>query len=191
MNANLLGYSRIPYAAAAQGQFLRPFAHLHRTLRFPDVVLLTIGLLALPAALLPLDAVFNALTTGMVLVQSVAQIVALGLLRARGIRSPYRMWLYPVPALVSGARRARGLDLRVLQRRRPGHLLRPGNARDRERGFSRPRRTATPVAVRATRGEGRFQRQIAPAAAATRTTGARLPSGAVRVHTGPWSLSNR
>jgi amino acid transporter len=101
MYANLLGYSRIPFAAAAEGQFLRPFAHLHPTLRFPDVSLLTIGLLALPAALLPLDTVFNALTTGMVLIQSVAQIVALGLVRARGIRSPYRMWLYPLPALVA------------------------------------------------------------------------------------------
>jgi amino acid transporter len=101
MYANLLGYSRIPYAAAAEGQFLRPFAHLHPTLRFPDVSLLTIGLLALPAALLPLDTVFNALTTGMVLIQSVAQIVALGVIRARGIRSPYRMWLYPLPALVA------------------------------------------------------------------------------------------
>jgi amino acid transporter len=101
MYANLLGYSRIPYAAAAQGQFLRGFAHLHPRLHFPDVSLLTIGLLALPAALLPLDTVFNALTTGMVLIQSVAQIVALGVLRARGIRSPYRMWLYPVPALVA------------------------------------------------------------------------------------------
>ena len=44
---------------------------------------------------------FNALTTGMVLIQSVAQIVALGVVRARGIRSPYRMWLYPLPALVA------------------------------------------------------------------------------------------
>ncbi len=101
MYANLLGYSRIPYAAAVEGQFLRPFAHLHPDHRFPDVSLLTIGLLALPAALLPLDAVFNALTTGMVLIQSVAQIVALGVLRARGVRSPYRMWLYPLPALVA------------------------------------------------------------------------------------------
>jgi amino acid transporter len=101
MYANLLGYSRIPYAAAAQGQFLRPFAHLHPRLRFPDISLLTIGLAALPAALLPLDAVFNALTTGMVLIQSVAQIVALGVVRARGIRAPYRMWLYPMPALIA------------------------------------------------------------------------------------------
>ncbi|MGD0472960.1 MAG: APC family permease [Candidatus Velthaea sp.] len=101
MYANLLGYSRIPFAAAIQDEFLRPFAHLHPTHRFPDISLLTIGLLALPAALLPLDVVFNALTTGMVLIQSVAQIVALGVVRGRGIRSPYRMWLYPLPAFIA------------------------------------------------------------------------------------------
>lgn len=101
MFANLLGYSRIPYAAAADGQFLRAFGTLHATHRFPNVSLLVIGLLALPACLLSLDAVFSALTTGMVLIQSVAQIVALGVVRARGIRSPYRMGLYPLPALVA------------------------------------------------------------------------------------------
>jgi amino acid transporter len=101
MFANLLGYSRIPYAAAVEGQFPSAFAHLHPTARFPDVALLVIGILALPACLLSLDQVFNALTTGMVLIQSVAQIVALGVVRRRGIRSPYRMWLYPLPALIA------------------------------------------------------------------------------------------
>ncbi len=101
MFANLLGYSRIPYAAACDGLFLRAFAHVNRKHRFPDVSLLVIGLLALPACLLSLDQAFNALTTGMVLVQSVAQIVALAAIRRRGISSPYRMWLYPVPALVA------------------------------------------------------------------------------------------
>jgi amino acid transporter len=98
---NLLGYSRVPYAAAEDGVFLRPFAHLHRDHRFPDVSLVVMGLIALPACLVPLDQVINALTAGIVLIQSMAQIVALATIRARGIRSPYRMWLYPVPALVA------------------------------------------------------------------------------------------
>ncbi len=101
MYANLLGYSRIPYAAAVEGQFLPAFAHVHPRHRFPDVSLLAIGLLSLPACFLPLDAAFNALTTGMVLIQSIAQIVALAVVRARGVRSPYRMRLYPLPALVA------------------------------------------------------------------------------------------
>jgi amino acid transporter len=103
MYANLLGYSRVPYAAAVDGEFPRPFAHLQATHRFPDISLLTIGLLALPACLLPLDAVFNALTTGMVLIQSVAQIAALIVLRMRGERSAYRMWLFPLPAIIAFA----------------------------------------------------------------------------------------
>ncbi len=98
---NLLGFSRIPFAAAVDGVFLRPFAHVHRRLRFPDVSLLAIGLLALPACLFPLDQVINALVTSIVLIQAIAQIVALFVMRRRGVIAPYRMWLYPVPALVA------------------------------------------------------------------------------------------
>ena len=98
---NLLAFSRIPFAAAADGLFPRAFAHLHPRARFPDVSLLVIGLLALPACLLSLGDVINALTTGMVLIQSVAQIVALFALRRRGERAPYRMWLFPLPALLA------------------------------------------------------------------------------------------
>jgi amino acid transporter len=97
----LLGYSRVPFAAAADGVFLRPFAHVHPKFRFPDVSLVIMGLLALVGCLLPLGEVINALTTGIVLIQSIAQIVALGVIRVRGVRAPYRMWLFPVPALVA------------------------------------------------------------------------------------------
>jgi amino acid transporter len=97
----LLGFSRIPYAAAVDGVFLRAFARVHPRDRFPNVSLLAIGLLALPACFFPLDQVINALTTGIVLIQSVAQIAALAMLRSRGARAPYRMWLYPLPALVA------------------------------------------------------------------------------------------
>jgi amino acid transporter len=98
---NLLGYSRIPFAAARDGVFLPAFAHLHPKHRFPDVSLVAIGLLALPACLFPLDAIINALTTGMVLIGSVAQIAALFVVRRRGTRAPYRMWLFPLPAIVA------------------------------------------------------------------------------------------
>ena len=98
---NLLAFSRIPFAAANDGVFLRPFAHVHGKHRFPDVSLVAIGLLALPACLFPLDQVINALTTGIVLVQSVAQTIALFVMRARHERAPYRMWLFPVPALIA------------------------------------------------------------------------------------------
>lgn len=98
---NLLGYSRIPFAAADDGVFLPAFAHVHAKHRFPDVSLVAIGLLALPACLFPLDQIINALTTGIVLIQSIAQIIALAVVRRRGIRAPYRMWLFPLPALIA------------------------------------------------------------------------------------------
>jgi amino acid transporter len=98
---NLLGGSRIPYAAATDGNFLKPFAHLHEKHQFPDVALVVLGVFALIACLFTLDQVINALTAGIVLIQSVAQILALFVLRSRGVRAPYRMWLFPVPAIVA------------------------------------------------------------------------------------------
>lgn len=98
---NLLGFSRIPFAAADDGVFLPSFAHVHPTGRFPDVSLVAIGLLALPACLFPLDQIINALTTGMVLIQSIAQIAALVAVRRRGLRAPFRMWLFPLPAFIA------------------------------------------------------------------------------------------
>jgi amino acid transporter len=98
---NLLGYSRIPYAAAVDGLFFKPFAKLHESGRFPHVALVVIGLLALPACFLSLSDVINALTTGLVIIQSIAQLAAVAALRLRGVRAPYRMWLFPLPAIVA------------------------------------------------------------------------------------------
>jgi amino acid transporter len=97
----LLGYSRVPYAAAIDGVFLKPFAHVHAKHKFPDVSLLVMGIIALCACFFRLDQVINALTASIVLIQSIAQIAALAVVRARGIRAPYRMLLYPVPALIA------------------------------------------------------------------------------------------
>ena len=98
---NLLGYSRVPFAAAADGVFLRPFAHVDNEQRFPDVALLVMGVFALVACLFTLDQIINALTAAGVLIQSIAQIAALVVIRARGAIPAYRMWLYPLPALVA------------------------------------------------------------------------------------------
>ena len=97
----LLAASRVPYAAATDGLFLRPFAHVHARHRFPDVSLVVMGGIALIACFFTLDQVISALTACIVLVQSIAQIVALFVMRATGLRGPYRMWLYPLPALVA------------------------------------------------------------------------------------------
>jgi amino acid transporter len=97
----LLGASRVPYAAACDGDFLEPFARLHPTKRFPSVSLVALGLLALPATLFPLDTVINVLTAGIVLVQGVGGNVAVMVLRRRAAPAPFRLPLYPLPVLAA------------------------------------------------------------------------------------------
>ncbi len=97
----LLGASRVPYAAALSGDFLAPFARLHPSGKFPAFSLIAIGVLALPASLLPLDAVINALTAGIVLIQGAGQIVALAIVRRARPEAPFRVPLYPLPPLIA------------------------------------------------------------------------------------------
>ncbi len=101
--ALLLGYSRIPYAAALDGTFFRAFARVHPTKRFPHVSLLLIGAIAIAASTLSLGMVIDALITTRILVQFIGQVVALTLLRrnAPDMARPFRMWLYPIPNLVA------------------------------------------------------------------------------------------
>ncbi|MFN7920971.1 MAG: APC family permease [Bryobacteraceae bacterium] len=101
--ALLLGYSRIPFAAAIDGNFFQAFGRLHPTGRFPHVSLVVIGVLSILAGMTSLDWVLPALLTARILVQFVGQIVAVHWLRRRrtDIARPFRIWLYPVPALVA------------------------------------------------------------------------------------------
>jgi amino acid transporter len=101
--ALLLGYSRIPYAAALDGTFFKAFARLHPQKRFPHVSLLVIGGVAIAACLISLDTLIDALVSTRVLVQFMAQTVLLVYLRRASpdLSRPFRMWLYPVPAVVA------------------------------------------------------------------------------------------
>ncbi|MBS1877756.1 MAG: amino acid permease [Acidobacteria bacterium] len=101
--ALLLGYSRIPYAAAVKGHFFKPFAKLHPTGNFPHISLLVMGAFSIVASFWSLDTVISALLTSRVLVQFVAQIAALHYIRKhrREIALPFRMWLYPAPAIIA------------------------------------------------------------------------------------------
>lgn len=101
--ALLLGYSRIPYAAALDGTFFKAFARLHPTKQFPHVSLLLIGLVSIACSALSLGMVIDALITTRILVQFIGQIVALSLLRknAPEMPRPFKVWLYPLPNLVA------------------------------------------------------------------------------------------
>ena len=100
--ALLLGYSRVPFAAAREGYFFRVFGQVH-TAGFPYVSLVVLGVLSIGAGFFPLDFVILALVTMRILVQFIGQIGAVTLLRRRepDMPRPYRMWLYPLPSLIA------------------------------------------------------------------------------------------
>ncbi len=99
----LLGGSRVPFNAARDRMFLPVFGRLHPTRNFPHVAVIVLCAITLVGSLFPLDQVIAMLTAVMVLVQCLAQIAALVVLRRRqpGLRRPYKMWAYPLPALVA------------------------------------------------------------------------------------------
>jgi len=101
--AMTLGYSRIPYAAAREGDFFRVFGRLHPRGKYPRLSLLTISGLTALFCFLPLQQVIDAAVTVRILVQFVGQIIALHILRTTrpDVPLPFRMWLYPLPAAIA------------------------------------------------------------------------------------------
>jgi fructoselysine transporter len=102
--AVVLGYSRVPYAAAADGNFFPWFARLHPRKDFPYVSLLFVGGLGfICSLLLRLEQAINAILAMRILVQFVAQAIGVVLLRRRKgtAHLPFRMWLYPLPVILS------------------------------------------------------------------------------------------
>jgi amino acid transporter len=101
--AGLLGGSRVPFNAARDRLFFPVFARLHPRGNFPHVALLVMGVITAVGSFFKLDDVINTLIAVIVLVQGVAQVIALTVLRKRqpALRRPYRMFLYPVPGLIA------------------------------------------------------------------------------------------
>src|SRR5438034_1191256 len=101
--ALLLGYSRIPYAAALDGYFFKVFGRLHPTKRFPYISLIVLGLISIVCGFFSLGSVIDALITTRILIQFIGQIFAMMLLRKRApeMPRPYRMWLYPLPSIIA------------------------------------------------------------------------------------------
>jgi basic amino acid/polyamine antiporter, APA family len=99
----LLGYSRVPYAAALDGNYFAIFGRLHRRHRFPYVSLLVLGGVAAAFCFLQLVDVIAALVVIRILLQFLLQQVGLLILRKRHpeMPRPFRMWFYPLPALIA------------------------------------------------------------------------------------------
>jgi len=98
-----LGYSRVPYAAALDGNYFRAFARVHPVYQFPYVSLLALAGVAALFCFLRLADLIAALVVIRIVLQYLVQAVGVIVLRIRRpeMARPFRMWLYPVPALVA------------------------------------------------------------------------------------------
>jgi amino acid transporter len=99
-----LGYSRVSYAAAIDGNFFAAFGRVHPTKKFPYVSLLALGAAAFVFSLLfRLIVVIRAILAMRCLIQFIGQAVGLIALRRRwpSEKFPFKMWLYPVPAVIA------------------------------------------------------------------------------------------
>jgi amino acid transporter len=99
----LLGYSRIPFAAARDGNFPAIFGRLHRTRGFPVVSLLALGAMACVFCCFSLGDVIAALVVLRIVLQFSLQHIGVMVLRARrpDLPRPFRMALYPLPPLLA------------------------------------------------------------------------------------------
>src|SRR5262249_35328200 len=98
--AVMLGYSRVPYAAAADGRFFKAFARLHPTKNFPTFSVLLIGSLSALACWFDLPTLITALIVIQTIARDIAQVFAVTLIRRLrpDIERPFKMWLYPLPS---------------------------------------------------------------------------------------------
>jgi APA family basic amino acid/polyamine antiporter len=99
----ILGYSRVPYAAPLDGNYFKIFTRIHPVYQFPHISLLALGGTALLFCFFRLADVISALVVIRILLQFLLQAIGLIVLRVRRpeMPRPFKMWLYPVPALLA------------------------------------------------------------------------------------------
>ncbi len=99
--AVMLGYSRVPYAAAKDGAFFKIFAEEHPTKKFPYISLLVLAGFAFVFSLLfKMKDVISGILAMRIMVQFIGQAVGLMLLRKRKNEMPFKMPLYPIPIIL-------------------------------------------------------------------------------------------
>jgi amino acid transporter len=99
----LLGYSRIPFAAARDGNFPAVFGRLHPTRGFPYISLLVLAATACVFCFFSLADVIAALVVLRIVLQFSLQHIGVMVLRIRrpDLPRPFRLWLYPLPPLLA------------------------------------------------------------------------------------------
>jgi amino acid transporter len=101
--AVMLGYSRVPYAAAKEGEFFKVFAKVHPTRHFPHIALLGLGITAFVFSLMfKLSQVITAILAMRIVIQFIGQAVGLIILRKKNKTVlPFKMPLYPLPIILA------------------------------------------------------------------------------------------
>jgi amino acid transporter len=99
----MLGYSRILFAAARDNNFFNVFAKLHATEAYPFVSVIFLGAVTAMFVWLPLRHIIGGILSIRAIIPFMAQIVGAVVLRVREPERerPFRMWLYPLPAIVA------------------------------------------------------------------------------------------
>jgi basic amino acid/polyamine antiporter, APA family len=99
----LLGVSRIPYAAALDGNFFQIFGRLNPRGNFPSAALLCMGALTCVLCMFRLADLVAALVVIRIMMQFILQAAGVMIFRRRQptLERPFRMWLYPLPALLA------------------------------------------------------------------------------------------
>ena len=101
----LLGYSRVPYAAAREGNYFRYLAAVHLKHHIPHRSLIALGLVASLFCFFSLQQVITMLVVTRILLQFFLQqigVIWLRISRPELVR-PFRMPLYPLPPLLAMA----------------------------------------------------------------------------------------
>jgi amino acid transporter len=99
----LLGYSRVPYAAARDGNYFRFLAAVHPRYGIPHRSLVALGLVAAAFCFFSLAQVITMLVITRILLQFSLQHIGVMLLRAQRpeLARPFKMPLYPLPPLMA------------------------------------------------------------------------------------------
>ena len=99
----MLGYSRILFAAARDKNFFGMFAKLHATEAYPYVSVIFLGAVTALFCWLPLRHIIGGILSIRAVIPFMAQIIAAVVLRVREPerRRPFKMWLFPLPAIVA------------------------------------------------------------------------------------------
>jgi amino acid transporter len=101
----LLGYSRVPYAAAGDGNYFRVLHAIHPRHGIPHRSLVALGLVATLFCFFSLQQVITMLVITRILLQFLLQQAGVILLRIQRpeLNRPFRMPLYPLPPLAAMA----------------------------------------------------------------------------------------